>query len=367
VSFLDANPEPPFDISRASHVELTASDLAETKRFYTEILGLVVSDEDPDNLYLRGVEERCHHSFHFRRSDGEPVCERVGMRLRGAGALGRAERYFAEAGYDCRRVESAHQGGTLHVADPVGIRLELCESMEQQPRLNTRVELHRGAACLRLDHYQIHVPDPVAAADFYAQLGFRVSDYYAIPGQDHVVAIFMHRKGGPYDIVLFEREGPRLHHLGLIVTDVQSILKACDVAGNLGYGDAIEYGPGRHALGHGYYCYLRDPDGHRLELLLPPIELIDTEDTPVRWELEGRITESWGLPPQQSWFTEATPFRGVDVVPAPASEGALTLERYLGARGSGVEGAPRRAERGRRPSSKRSSVLRAGGQGSRRR
>jgi catechol 2,3-dioxygenase len=336
VSFLDANPDPPFDVSRASQVELTASDLAETKRFYSEVLGLVVSDEDPDTLYLRGVEERGHHSFVFRRSDSAPVCERVGMRLRGVGALEKAERHFAAAGYDCRRVESAHQGGTLHLEDPAGIRLELCESMDKQPRLNTRVELHRGAACLRLDHYQIHVPDPVAAAEFYAQLGFRVSDYYAIPGADHVVGIFMHRKGSPYDIVLFEREGPRLHHVGLIVTDLQSILKACDVAGNLGYGDAIEFGPGRHALGHGYYCYLRDPDGHRIELLPPPIELIDTEDTPVRWELKGRFTESWGLPPQQSWFTEATPFRGVDVVPAPASDGPLTLERYLSARGSRV-------------------------------
>jgi hypothetical protein len=73
-----------------------------------------------------------------------------------------------------------------------------------------------------------------------------------------------------------------------------------------------------------------------VELLLPPIELIDTEDTPVRWELEGRFTESWGLPPQQSWFTEATRFRGVDVVAEPASDGPLTLERYLGARGSAV-------------------------------
>jgi catechol 2,3-dioxygenase len=73
VSFLDANPDPPFDVSRASHVELTASDLAATKRFYAEILGFVVSDEDPDTLYLRGVEERCHHSLVFRRSDGIPT------------------------------------------------------------------------------------------------------------------------------------------------------------------------------------------------------------------------------------------------------------------------------------------------------
>ena len=36
---------PPFNITRASHISLTVRDLAESKKFYTEVLGLVVSDE----------------------------------------------------------------------------------------------------------------------------------------------------------------------------------------------------------------------------------------------------------------------------------------------------------------------------------
>jgi len=78
-------------------------------------------------------------------------------------------------------------------------------------------------------------------------------------------------KDTPYDIVFVERDGPALHHCAYIIPDIQAMLRACDTAGVLGWPDCVEYGPGKHALGHSYYVYLLDPDGHRVELLLPPI------------------------------------------------------------------------------------------------
>jgi catechol 2,3-dioxygenase len=38
-------------------------DPSRSREFYTQVLGLVVSGEDRDTLYLRGVEERSHHSL----------------------------------------------------------------------------------------------------------------------------------------------------------------------------------------------------------------------------------------------------------------------------------------------------------------
>src|SRR5262245_20767175 len=52
---------PPFNITRASHVVLTVRDLAASRRFYTEVIGLVVSGGDDETIYLRGLEEACHH------------------------------------------------------------------------------------------------------------------------------------------------------------------------------------------------------------------------------------------------------------------------------------------------------------------
>ena len=61
---------PPFNITRASHAVLTVRDLAASRNFYVELLGFIVSDEDRDTLYLRGVAEACHHSLVLKRGSG---------------------------------------------------------------------------------------------------------------------------------------------------------------------------------------------------------------------------------------------------------------------------------------------------------
>jgi hypothetical protein len=76
-----------------------------------------------------------------------------------------------------------------------------------------------------------------------------------------------------------------------------------------------------------HYTYLRDPDGHRTELLLPAIQVVDRYDTPVECALDPNSTGNrWGFPPPRSWFDEAAPFTSVPVK-RPAVEGEpLTLE-----------------------------------------
>ena len=76
-----ANLSPPFNVTRASHCVLTARDLDATQAFYCDVLGLIASDRDKEALYLRGLEERSHHSLVFVKSDKPPVCERVGLRM----------------------------------------------------------------------------------------------------------------------------------------------------------------------------------------------------------------------------------------------------------------------------------------------
>ncbi len=54
------NFNPPFNITRASHLVFTARDLAASRDFYVEVMGLIVSDEDAGTIWLRGVEERAY-------------------------------------------------------------------------------------------------------------------------------------------------------------------------------------------------------------------------------------------------------------------------------------------------------------------
>ena len=63
------NLHPPFNVVRLSHVELTVRDIAASRAFYVDTLGLQVSAETDDFLYLRAMEERGHHSIVLRKAD----------------------------------------------------------------------------------------------------------------------------------------------------------------------------------------------------------------------------------------------------------------------------------------------------------
>ncbi len=253
---------------QASHV-FTSRDLAKSREFYTEVVGLLVSDEDRNTLYLRGLEERAHHSLVIKHSDEPSACHRVGMRVFEDEELDRAKHHFERLGLPCQWVDVPFQGRTLQTVDAVGTPLEIVATMTQRPRRDMDVQVHRGGAARRFDHYQITVPEVAKAAEFYTSIGFRIADY--ITAGEHAVGAFLHVKDTPYDIVFVERDGPAFHHCAYIIMHIQAMLRACDTAGVLGWPDCVEYGPGKHALGHSYYVYLLDPDGHRVELLLPPI------------------------------------------------------------------------------------------------
>ena len=239
------NYNPPFNITRASHLVFTARDLKASKAFYTEVIGLVVSDETDDTVWLHGVEERCHHSLTLKKNK-----ERTGLRTR---RLSRFHRRRSRQGQGAFR-PPGHRSAFRRCAVPgphlacrrlrrhaVGIGRDPTVALRTQ----TKVHTHKGAGALRMDHYQLLVPDVAAAAKFYLDLGFRVSDYTVL-GDDKIVAIFLHRKDNPHDMVLLQRSGPRFHHYGYIVQEMHHVVRALDIAGNIGFGDNLEHGPGRH-------------------------------------------------------------------------------------------------------------------------
>lgn len=319
---------PPFNITRASHVVLTVADLVASTAFYRDVIGLVVSDATSDAVYLRGLEEACHHSLVLRKSSGAPVCERLGMRVLTDEELTRAHRFFGEAGLPSEWVEVPYQGRTLHVQDSIGTLIELCATMKTERRKYVDFVDFKGGAAQRFDHAQVLTPEVGKATSFYAKMGFRISEYMVL--DDHVTATFMFRKGDTQDIVFLEAPGPRLHHFAYTVLDTHDIIRACDIAGHYGFGDTVERGPQRHGPAGVMFVYFRDPDGHRVELFSTHYQTIDIEVEPVRWNLrDPGVALRWGLPAQASWFAEATRFAGVEVKEAPGAGAPMTLERYL--------------------------------------
>jgi catechol 2,3-dioxygenase len=320
---------PPFNTTRASHLILTVKDLGASRAFYCDALGFVISDEDKRTLYLRGIEEACHHSLVLKLTADNAVCERIGLRVYTEDDLEQAKAFFERAQLPAAWADTPHQGRTLHVADAVGTPLEFCATMATRPRLVVAFKEHKGACPQRIDHFQILAPDVPRACEFYAALGFRLSEFIAADGTDDLAMVFMQRKGNPHDIVFANGAGPRLHHVAFSVPDTNHIIHACDIAASFGFGANLEHGPGRHGPGHALFAYFRDPDGHRLELFNTHYQVMDIENEPVRWELSAMRNRPWGLPARLKWYEEASRF--LDVEPrAPARKGhPRTLEAFL--------------------------------------
>ncbi|HEY5857563.1 MAG TPA: VOC family protein [Aldersonia sp.] len=324
------NLRPAFNITRSSHLRLTVADLAESRNFYTRVLGMVVSDEDDTTCYLRGLAEACHHSL-VLEADTEEVgsCRRIGFRVFFDEELDVAYRWFRERGLPAEFVQRPYQGRTLLVSDPIGTPLELCATMQTRPRKHIDFADYHGAHVQRLDHYQILAPDTYESCAFYSELGFRNSEYL-VGDEDTMIGAFMYRKGTCLDLAIVTGVGPRLHHFAFTVSESRDIFTACDFAGLAGYGDNVERGPGRHGPGGMLFAYIRDPDGHRVEVFQSHYQTIDIETEAIRWDATALATNArWGLPALQKWYVEASNFTGVPVKDPHTLPDPMTLEKLL--------------------------------------
>ncbi|ADU51918.1 3,4-dihydroxyphenylacetate 2,3-dioxygenase [Thermaerobacter marianensis DSM 12885] len=361
---------PPFDVVRAAHAELQVTDLEAARHFYVDLLGLVVTEATTDALYLRGYEERVHHSLVLRQMRNQtrvedprtpagaatgavpaaaaaaapeaapeavPAAVHLAYRVAREEDLDRLAAFFQERGCPLQWLDPGDepgQGRAVRVQDPLGFPVEFFCAMEPAERLLQRFDRYRGAHVLRLDHFNLHVADVQAAYDHYKALGFRCSEYTATdpPGpEEKLWAAWMYRKPNVHDVALMNGDGPRLHHLGFWVSDTQSVLRACDIVAAAGRADAIERGPGRHGLSNAFFVYLRDPDGHRIELYTCDYYTGDPDFEPIRWSVnDPRRGTFWGHAAPASWFEESSRVLDLDgrlvpVEPAKLSERPQTV------------------------------------------
>ena len=326
------NHTPPFNVTRASHVVLTVRDLEASIAFYCELIGLVLTERAGNTAYLRGLEEACHHSMVLQQSADTPVCRRIGLRVFTEADLEQAEAHFRQADLPTKWVEVPHQGRTLHVNDPLDTPFEFCATMTVVPRMVIEFAAFKGGSAHRLDHFQVLAPDVDQATAFHMGLGFRCSEYIVNDAIEQITGVFLQRKGNPHDLVFVNGAGPRLHHVAYTSIDAFTLMRACDVAGNLGYGKSVERGPGRHGPGHAQFVYFRDPDGHRIELFTTHYQTMDIEHEPVRWDSKSKARrEIWGLPAQRVWFEEAVRFDGLPPREPKLKLESPTLEKFLAA------------------------------------
>jgi catechol 2,3-dioxygenase len=306
--------DPPFNIVRCSHAVLRVRDLGASRAFYEDTIGLKLEGEDRNTLYLRGMEERNHHSLVLKRGS-EPVAERIAFKVGSEEDLDRACTFFRERQLPAEFVEAPFQERTLHATDTQGNPLEFYFKMTQAERILQQYGQYKGCHPQRLDHFNCYAYDVQGSVDFYAALGFRLTEYAESDGPDpRIAAAWLHRKGGVHDIAFTNGRGPRLHHVGYWVPTALHIIHLCDLMASTGYLANMERGPGRHGISNAFFLYVRDPDGHRLELYASDYLTVDPDFEPIRWSLsDPRRQTLWGTPAPRSWFEEGSNYPGAQL------------------------------------------------------
>ncbi|MFI5420695.1 MAG: 3,4-dihydroxyphenylacetate 2,3-dioxygenase [Nitrososphaerales archaeon] len=308
-------PSPDFDIVRTAHVEFFVKNLEKARRFYVDTLGMVETEADGRQIYLRGVEDRFHHSLVLTKSS-MPGLGHIAFRVRKESDLENIARVFEELKlpYKWADSEERGQGRALRAQDPLGFPVEFFSKMEEVEWLWQKFDRHLGARILRIDHVNLFVPDVQVASNWYVdRLGFVCTEYTETEGPNPKLwGAWLKRKPTVHDVALMTGTGPRLHHAGFFVSDKQSILDAADRLASSGYLASIERGPGRHGISNAFFLYLRDLDGHRIELYTGDYLSADPDWKPIKWKLSNPQRQTfWGAPAPQSWFQEASVVRSV--------------------------------------------------------
>ncbi len=246
------NFNPPFNILRLSHVELVVSELARSRAFYVDTLGLQVTDENDERIYLRAMEERGHHCLVLKKGN-EPQVGELAFKVFDEAHLERGAEWFEQQGQPVQWVDRAHQSKTFITRDPHGVPLEFYARMDRLEPIHQKYALYNGVKPLRIDHFNCFSPNVDESVAFYNQLGFRVTEYTEDEDTGGLWAAWTHRKGGVHDIAFTNGRGPRLHHLAFWVPTPLNIIDLLDLMATTGYVDNIERGPGRHGISNAFF------------------------------------------------------------------------------------------------------------------
>ncbi len=120
---------------RLSHVLLFSSDIQRSIRFYTELIGLRLSDEAGAIAFLHGVHGSDHHMFAFAKSDA-PGFHHASWDVSSFNEVGLGAMQMAKAGYERGWGTGRHVLGSNYfhyVRDPWGSYCEYSNDIDYIP------------------------------------------------------------------------------------------------------------------------------------------------------------------------------------------------------------------------------------------
>jgi catechol 2,3-dioxygenase len=315
------------DLAHLSHVELLTPKPDESLDYFREILGMEVSGERDDSLYLRGFGDYERASLKLTASTQSGVGH-VAYRTCSLEALGRRVTALeaAGAGGDWIDGDVGH-GRAYSFLDPDGHRLEIFYETERyvpppelRPALKNQPSryLGRGVGVRHLDHVNFLAVDPAENRMFAERnLGLRLTEQIVLDdGTEAGVWLASNQKS--YDLT-YTRDATqtrgRLHHAAFFVDQREDVLRAADIF--LEHGIVIESGPHKHAIQQTFFLYTWEPGGNRIEVCSGGYLIFAPDHEAVVWSQAERAKgQAWGMHTVPSFHIKGSP-------PVPEEEALL--------------------------------------------
>jgi catechol 2,3-dioxygenase-like lactoylglutathione lyase family enzyme len=272
---------------RVAHVGLRVPDLEASVAFAQRILGLRVSQEDGDTVYLTCNERHHELSLH---AGAAPALDHVAFEVD-------RERFAAIE----RRVAVLERGSAgvedaFRFLAPGGLPIEVLHGMaHDQPRHYDSV----APRPLKFEHVTVKSTRKDELERVLIDvLGLRLSDR----AEDAVS--WLRASDEHHGVSVIGAGVDALHHYAWQFDGFAAFARIGDHL--LQHGRTFLWGPGHHGIGDNYFCYYRDGDGAVVECSAGIARIEDEAAyAPRVWPDEPLTVNRWGNPAPPAEFVDA--------------------------------------------------------------
>lgn len=306
------------EVAHLGHVELLTPRPDESMTFFTDVLGLEVTQRQGQSVFLRAWGDYERHTLKLTEAPTAGVGH-TAWRAMSPEALERRAAVLAQNGHGLGWIDGdAGHGKSYQFHDPDGHLMELYYETEWyepeaqlKPFLKNQPQRYtgRGAAVRRLDHINMLCAAVTPNREFMADyLGFKLREHIILDDGTEAgawisVTPLVHDIAYTLDAT---RARGRLHHLAWATDTREEVLRAADIC--LEHNVFIETGPSKHAVTHGFFLYMYEPGGNRIEIFSGGYLIFAPDWRPIVWNQQERARgQAWGLKLPHSFHTYGTP------------------------------------------------------------
>lgn len=301
----------PHYLSQLAHLELLSTDMEATVRFYTDIVGMDVTDRDTSSVYLRAWGDYFLYTLKITHSDKKGLGV-IGWRADSAEALEECVAFLEKSGKGIGWVEADKgRGKAFRFVTTAGITHEVFWDVKWLREQGARKSIYadryasnnrKGACPRRIDHatYLVAKGSYMEEKKFWKEMGLKNPDEIRI--EDHIPPV-----GGlwttgnlSHDIAIFtdpnlaQGQGI-LNHICYNVDSREEVLLALDWFTENGY-KSVWGAPTRHKADEGFFFYIMDPNtGILLEIYACARLVFAPDHGPDVHYLRDNPNDAWGL------------------------------------------------------------------------